>query len=160
MEGPRLDGAAGQGEVQALGVGGSALPRVGLEHGQPAGQGLFEFLLGPVRLLADARPVGGGERPQRAEQPGERAGAAEDANPDLLQLGRGPGPGDLCQGPVPDLLDAGRAQGEERAAPRAVSAIWAKAPGSFTASSARILRSSVTPAWRRPDMNAEYDSPS
>ena len=92
---------------------------------------------------------------ERAQQGGELARAAEHAHPHLLEVGRGAGPGDLRQGPVEDFLDP-RVPGHAQARwARAVSASLAKAVGSDTASSARILRSSVMPAFLSPAMKTE-----
>ena len=93
---------------------------------------------------------------ERAQERGQLARAPEHAHAQLLEGGRGSGPGDVRQGPVEDFLD-----------PRVpchccqprwaltIDASFAKAGGSDTASSARILRSSVIPAFLSPAMNTE-----
>ncbi len=159
MDRPRQRAPAGQREVGPVRREGlpALLGLQGLEAGRDRG---LDRGLGPVRLLAHLRPVRGGNAAERPQQRGELARAAEHADADLLEVGRGAGPGDIRQGPVEDLLDARVPRHAQARWARAVSASLANAVGSDTASSARILRSRAMPAFLRPAMKAEYDSPS
>src|SRR5439155_9105955 len=65
----------------------------------------LDLALRLVRLLADARALGGGDGPERAQKSCQLAGTAEHADTDLLEVGRGAVLGDLCPDQVEDRLD-------------------------------------------------------
>ncbi len=158
MDRARRRTAPGQGEVGAVGREGAAvlLRLQALETRRDRG---LHLGLGPVGLLAHLGPLRGRDGPERAEQSGELAGAPQRADAHLLEVGRGAGPGDLRQGPLEDLPDPRVRRHAQARWARAVSASLAKAVGSDTASSARILRSSAMPAFLSPAMKVEYESP-
>src|SRR6185436_2762647 len=154
----RQRAAAGEGEIGPIGRERLAM-LVDLQPLEPGRDRGLHLGLGPVGLLAHLRPLRGRNAAERAQEGGEPARAAEHADADLLEVGRGAGPGDLRQGPVEDLLDARVPRHAQARWARAVSASLAKAVGSDTASSARILRSSAMPAFLSPAMKVEYESP-
>src|SRR5712692_10212615 len=112
------------------------------------------------REATDLRAIDGGDLAEPAQERGQLARAPEHAHAQLLECGRGSGPGDVRQGPVEDFLDPRVPCHPSQ--PRwaaTIDASFAKAGGSETASSARIFRSSVMPAFLSPAMNTEYDRP-
>ncbi len=129
---------------------------LGLERLEPGGERLLDPFLGAVGLLADPRTVGRRDLAEPAQERRQLARAPEHAHAQRLEGGRGSGPGNVRQGPVEDFLDP-RVPCHRRQARWAatIDASFAKAGGSDTASSARILRSSVMPAFLSPAMNTE-----
>ncbi len=104
MDGARRDAPAGESQVQPLRLE-RALTLGALERRELLRDERLDLALGLVRLLADARALGGGDGPERAQESRQLAGAAEHADADLLEFGRGAGPGDLRPDPVEDRLD-------------------------------------------------------
>ena len=158
-----------EGEVEPLrGQPAARLPR--LELGLPR----LERLSDPADQLVEGLPQlapdrGIRERPEPAQPGAEQAVAtAEVAAPLRLQGSQVRGRGDVLEGLPCETVqvlagagggavsgtrgDAGRVGGAHPAvsAPLATSTIWVKAAGSDTASSASILRLTVTPALVSP----------
>ena len=155
MEGAGSGKASRQRQVHALG-GERAAALVVLERHHPCLERSFELGLDLVGLGPHQRPLRRRQRAQRAEERGQLPRSPQDTNPERFEVGRGAGPSDIRQGPITNLLDPRvRRHAQARPAARAVSASFAKAVGSWTASSARIFRSSATPAFLRPFMNTE-----
>src|SRR6266404_1861286 len=156
---PGEDRATWQGQIGPLGLQGLTM-LLGLEADQTRRELGLESLLGPVDLLAEARAVGRGHLAESAQERRQLTRAAEHTHAHLLEGRRGSGPGDVRQGPIEDVLDprVPRHDSQPRWA-ATFSASFAKAGGSETASSARIFRSSMMPAFLSPAMKTEYESP-
>jgi len=158
MKSSQRQSASGEREIQTLGFERPGSLR-SLEFLRFLRDEPLDLFFGAVRLLADARPFGSGNAPEGTEEPGQLTGAAQEADANRFEVTRGAGLGDLREGPVEDRLDP-RVLGHVQARwARAVSASFAKAVGSETASSARTFRSIPIPAFLSPFMNTEYESP-
>src|SRR6266542_2570747 len=104
MHGSRRRGAPGQRQVHM--PRGERLPMLlCLERFLPCRQGILEAALRFVRFLADPWPSGGGNLAEASQERGELTRAPEHTYAHLLERRRGSGPGDICQGPVEDVLD-------------------------------------------------------
>src|SRR5689334_8448046 len=151
--------SSGQREIRALALALTAT-FVGAHAVDALREQPFELALGLVGGGADARPLLGRQRPERLEDLRQLAGASQVPDPDRLQLGGRRGGADRGARLGRHGFDARVAHARlQRAWALAVSVSLANAPGSRTASSARTLRSSRTPAFFSAAMKREYDTP-
>src|SRR5215470_300594 len=96
--------AAGQGEIHVA-RGESLAMLLRLERLVARGERLLHLAFGEVRLLANARPIGGRHLAEAAKERGQLTRAPEHAHAHVFEGRRGSGPGDVRQGPVEDVLD-------------------------------------------------------
>ncbi len=143
--------AAGERDVDAV-LAERALELGRAEGALAGGERRLKRVLHLVGKRTQRRPVRGGERPETAQDRVEGAPAPEVADADRLQLRRGPGGRYLGERRLPELCEVGAQCGQAGAAAcvRATSAMRAKASGWSSASAARILRSTSTPAALSP----------